>query len=107
MRLAPGTKINPSLINLMTIRDKLVSAVTQWDVKQSRKRFWNPHALGIMLERVEDVMRDIESGTDPRRAVMAGFNDRLLDVCLRAIGEKTASVEEHHNLPMTYTPVAK
>lgn len=86
----------------MTMRDKLVSAVTAWDRKQSTKRFYNPYGLGIMLGGVDDVVQDIEKGIDPRKAIMRRFNDRLLDHILRSVGFPVATVEEHRNLPLTY-----
>lgn len=91
---------------IMNMREKLVSAVTAWDRKQSTKRFYNPHGLGIMLTVVELVADDIDAGADPRRAIMAGFNDRLLDHVLRSVGLQTATTQEHHSLPMTYQSIA-
>ena len=89
------------------MREKLISAVTAWDRRQSKGRFYNPHALGIMFQAVDDVCADIERGADPRNAIMAAFNDRLLDHVLRSVGLPTATTEEHHALPYIYSPVTK
>lgn len=88
----------------VSIKDKLISALTQYDQRQSTRKFYNPHALGIYFERVDDVMRDIERGATPRQALLAGFNDRLLDVCLKAIGEKPFTKEEMYSQSVVYTP---
>lgn len=88
----------------MSIRDKLISALTQYDEKQSKRKFYNPHALGIYFERVDDVMADIERGATVRQALLAGFNDRLLDVCLKAVGEQPFTKEEMQGQTMIYTP---
>ena len=37
----------------MTTLDQLQSLVTQWDMKQSKKRGYNPYALGIYFEAAE------------------------------------------------------
>ncbi len=89
---------------MMTMRDKLVHAVTEWDRKQSTKRHYNPYGLGIMLERVDEVAYAIESGRDARIEIIAGFNDRLLDHVLRSVGFPIASVAEHQNSHPVYTP---
>lgn len=88
----------------MSIRDKLISALTQYDEKQSKRKFYNPHALGIYFERVDYVMADIERGATVRQALLAGFNDRLLDVCLKAVGEQPFTKEEMYSQSMVYTP---
>lgn len=90
----------------MTIREKLVHAVTAWDIKQSTKRFYNPYGLGIMLERVDEVATWIEAEGEgkTREAILAGFNDRLLDHVLRFVGLPTATISEHQGGQLTYTP---
>ena len=84
-------------MTLNEIKSRLISAVTAWDRKQLSKKHHNPHALVIYIERVDEVMRDIESGTNPRAAIIRGFNDRLLDHCLRSLDMETASIEEHNS----------
>lgn len=76
------------------IKSALIHALTEYDRKQSTKRFYNPHALGIYFQRVNAVCADIERGATPRAALLAGFNDRLLDVCLRAIGESKSTPDD-------------
>lgn len=90
----------------MNIKDKLISALTQYDEKQSKRKFYNPHALGIYFQRVDEVMADIERGATVRQALLAGFNDRLLDVCLKAVGEKPFTKEEMYRQSVIYTPSA-
>lgn len=89
---------------MKTIKDKLIHAVTQYDRKQSTKRGYNPHALGIYFEWIDEVCADIERGAPIRESVMAGFNDRLLDVCLRALGLPACTEKEALNGPVCYTP---
>ena len=86
----------------MNINDKMVHAVTEWDRKQITKRGYNPYALGIYLQRVDEVSKDIEKGTDPRKAIAAGFSDRLVDFILKQCGLTQLTVDEHRNAPLTY-----
>jgi hypothetical protein len=66
----------------------LASAVTQYDIRQSRKRYYNHHALGIYLGRVEEIVAQVEAGADLRTAITAGFCDRLRDHVLRSVSIK-------------------
>lgn len=88
----------------MNTKDILISAVTQYDRKQSAKRGYNPYALGIYFARVDDIMRDIEAGADVRAAIVAGFTGRLADHCLRALKLPITTKEEAFGSPV-YRPV--
>lgn len=90
----------------MTLKDKLISAATAFDAKQSRKRFYNPCALGIYFERIDEVCADIERGADPRSAIMAGFSDRLLTAMLKAAGLPDFTRDEMLTGPLTYEPIS-
>jgi len=70
----------------VNLKDTLIHAVTAYDRKQSTRRGYNPYALGQYFQRIDEVCLDIEAGAEPRAALMAGFNDRLLDVLLKAAG---------------------
>lgn len=89
-------------MNTKEIQSRLASALTQYDAAQSKRKGWNPHALGIYFERLEAVIADMESGTAPRQALLAGFNDRLLDVCLKAIGEPRFTIQEKQDGTFVY-----
>lgn len=90
----------------MDIKSTLIHAVTEFDRKSSTKRGYNPYALGIYMQRVDEVCADIERGASPRKALCAGFNDRLLDHCLKAIGEKPFTREEL-GTEWAYQPVSR
>ena len=92
-------------MSIEIITARLVGALTEYDRKQSTKRFYNPHALGIYLERCEQVIADIERGASVRDAVMAGFSDRLRDHILRALGESVATKQEAMSGSNVYRPV--
>lgn len=93
-------------LTLEQIRARLVSAVTQYDARESTKRGYNPYALGQYLERVEAICADIAAGATPRAAICAGFLGRLADACLRSLGlPKTAEGDEPRGA-WHYVPVA-
>lgn len=79
----------------MTTKAKLIHAVTEFDRKASKRKGYNPHALGIYFQRVDEVCADIDKGADVRKAICAGFSDRLLDHCLKALDLPLASRNEH------------
>jgi hypothetical protein len=81
-------------MNAIEIRARLVNALSTYDRKQSTLKHHNPYALGQYFARLDDVMNDIEAGATPRQALCAGFCDRVLDACLRAIGEPLHAKQE-------------
>lgn len=87
------------------MKNKLISAVTQFDTKASKRPGYNHHALGIYFQRVDDVCADIEAGAAPRAAIVAGFSGRLADFVLKSVGlEKTTDAEARGGY--VYRPVA-
>lgn len=91
----------------MQTKDKLIHAVTEYDRKESKKRSYNRHAIGIYFQRVDEVCADIERGADTRKAIMAGFDGRLADACLRAVGLPITKQSEGIGGTWHYEPVQK
>lgn len=100
------------------LRHTLTQAVSTYDRREAEKAarskhgYHNAYALGQYLERCDEVCADVGAGATPRAAIIAAFEGRLRDACLRAIGEtKTTEAEERaENLrPWTagYTPVSE
>ncbi len=76
-------------------RQKLVSALADYDTKQAKKPHHNIHALALYLQALNNAFMLVEKKKyTPRRALVASFTGRLLDACLRAIGEVKATNEE-------------
>lgn len=86
------------------LRAKLVSALTQYDVRQAAKPGYNPHALAQYLARIDDVIADIEAGADVRAAIVAGFSGRLATAALKAAGLGAITRNEAWAGKMTYRP---
>jgi hypothetical protein len=61
----------------MNLHSQLDHILTQWDIKQSTKRGYNPFALGIYLERAEDLAKDVAQGATISDAIDKHFCDRL------------------------------
>lgn len=78
----------------MTTKQKLVSAVTQYDAKQSKRAGFNRYALPQYLARIDEVDADIQQGANVRDAITAAFTGRLMDVCLKAVGENTSTRDD-------------
>ena len=87
------------------MKNQIVSLLTAYDEKQSSKKSYNRHALGIYLNQLENVMLDIELGAEPRAAIVAGFNGRLLDFILRGLGMPVSTKEEQIGSGI-YAPVS-
>jgi hypothetical protein len=88
------------------IRNKLATAVTTYDRKQSGKRFYNPYALGQYLARVAEVAADIERGAAVRPAIIAGFTGPLCNAVLRSVGESKA-LDSERSTSWTYCPITE
>jgi hypothetical protein len=82
-----------------TIHSALIHAATDFD---RRQRNGNPYALGQYFIRIDEVEADIASGKAPRAALLAAFNDRLLDKLLVAIGEPKFTRDEMLSQSMIY-----
>jgi hypothetical protein len=61
----------------MNLHSRLDHYLTQWDIKQSTKRGYNPFALGIYLERAERVAADVANGSTVSDAIDVHFCDRI------------------------------
>ena len=67
--------------------DKIMAnAVIAYDIKESKKKYYNRYALGQYLQRKEEVTQDIIAGADIRMAINAGFTGKLAESILKAVG---------------------
>lgn len=89
---------------MMTLPDRLFSAVVEWDRRQERRPGHNRHALGIYCQMLENVNADIARGAEPRAAIVAGFNGRMLDFVLRRLDMATSTKDEQKGSGI-YKPV--
>ena len=94
---------------LAKLRFQLVTAVTEFDRRESAKPHYNIYALPQYLARVDEVLDDVRSGADVREAVAAGFTGRLLNSVMRAVklGPATLSEIRGTGKGWTYEPISK
>lgn len=68
---------------------RIVSALTRYDEKQSKKRHYNPYALPIYFMGVSDAKHACKMyGKTVQEALAMHFCGPLLHVVLKAAGEK-------------------
>jgi len=93
---------------LVKLRFQLITAVTDYDRKDSTKRNYNIYALPQYFQRVDLILSDVEAGADPRSAIVAGFIGTLRNFVLRKLKMSGSSTEEDRgDGSMYYKPVAK
>lgn len=78
----------------MNYNSLLTAAIMKYDREESRKSYYNPYAMPQLLKRVTDVVADIDRGANPREAIIAGFNGRVADLALKAVGLPRATPDE-------------
>ncbi|HLZ39424.1 MAG TPA: hypothetical protein VKQ11_00585 [Candidatus Sulfotelmatobacter sp.] len=86
--------MTPTLLSSDVIHFRLAHAVTAYDMAASRRRGYNRYALGQYLQAVESVDEALRRGKPMREAIVAAFYGRLLDACLKAVGEAQSTREE-------------
>lgn len=52
---------------------------------KEKKKGYNPYALGIYLNRIEEIISDIENGAGVQDALGAGFSGTLLNHLAKAV----------------------
>jgi hypothetical protein len=77
---------------MMETKQKLVNALTEYDRKQSTRRGYNHHALALYFQALDEAEAAVTKGKEWKIALQGVFNDRVLDVCLKAIGHTDACV---------------
>jgi len=68
----------------MNNHDKIVSALTQWDIKQSKKKGHNRHFLGIALVALAEVEEEFPDASI-EKIVGKAFEGRLHDFILKEV----------------------
>ena len=79
--------MNTDTTDRRALERRLLSAVSAYDRRREGRRGHNPYALPLYLQGVDDVMDLMSKGATLRAALEEVFNDRLLDACLKAVGE--------------------
>lgn len=85
------------------LKAKLVNGLTTYDRRQSKKRGYNHHALAIYLQRVDEIVADVERGAPVNKALQRGFCGAVLKAACQAVG----IVAPDNNDRMIYEPITK
>lgn len=88
--MANNRVFSPMDINLIAqeFEKRLKSIVTQYDKIQNKKKDYNPSALGLYFQSIEETVIPFFKKTgDIILAIEKGFNDRLLGFILKKMGE--------------------
>ena len=95
--------------DLDKIKAQLIHAATAYDRRRSTRKGYNIYALAQYFMRIDDCLEDMRKGASPRAAIGAGFNDRLRDALIKAIGEPALTVEETRRTRAAwfYTPASE
>ena len=72
-------------------RMKIVTVLINYDGKESKKKYYNRHALPLMLQALDNFEDDLKSGLTLRQTIVANYNGRLCAAILKALnlGEYT------------------
>lgn len=68
----------PSLLAALPLQQQLAHYVTQYDIRRSRARYYNPHALALYLGAADRAAAMVADGLPLADALAHCFNDRLL-----------------------------
>lgn len=77
------------------IHGKLKAGLYQYDSKQARKPGYNPYAFSHYQDAAKQIRDEVAAGKSPRQSILEHFNDRLVNVALRSIGEPKVTPDEH------------
>ena len=86
----------------MTLHDRMVSVLTEYDRKEEEKAlrakpgrgYHNKYALGHYMNALHEVDADLARGVPARKAVTGHFTGRLADKLLKVAGEGKTTREE-------------
>ena len=69
----------------MDVHDKLLHALTQYDIKESKKKNYNYYALSQYIRALDSVVEEIKSGVDTEVAIISHFNNPLQAKLLKVV----------------------
>lgn len=75
------------------IRMKILNAVTEYDRKQSTKKYYNPYALPQYIGKIDEVIEYVEAGHDLKYAIRKCYLDRLCTAVGKEFGIKFTNDE--------------
>jgi len=83
-----------------TYRVEIVHALTAYDIRQSKKRFYNPYALGLYMQALERADELVAEGKSMRYALVKSFTGPLLRAVGKAVGITFTKDEINYGFPV-------
>ena len=72
--------------------NKLVHALFEYDQKESKKKYYNPHAMAIYLLALDEAESEVKQGETVRQAILNHFcGSKILNILFKAIGQEKAT----------------
>ena len=69
-----------------TTRARLLSIVTEYDIRESKKKYWNHYALGHYCKAIDNVAEAMAGGMSIEDALPEGFCGSLLRHVAKKLG---------------------
>jgi hypothetical protein len=76
------------------LRWRLLNALTEHDRRESKKKFYNPYALGQYCQALNRLERYVNAGHDLRLSMLNTFNGKLLDKMLNVANLPVSTKDE-------------
>ena len=73
---------------IMNTRNLIISALIEYDKKQSKKKFYNRNALGIYMRAMQEEVDPALENNDWKIALEEGFNGALLNFVIKFVEKK-------------------
>ena len=74
-------------------RSKIVAALILYDGKQAKKKGYNPHALPLYLQALDNFEDDLKT-MSLRETIVTNYNGRLADAILKALNLESYTKED-------------
>lgn len=74
---------------MRTDKSKLIHAVTQYDIRQSKKQGHNPYALAQYFASIEQVFSEVKGGINIIVSIEDNFNKPLSTILIKALDQET------------------
>lgn len=71
-------------MNVAEVPPAILATITEYDRRESRKKHYNRHALGMYARGLQHIRAHVANGADLRDAILAEFVGILADRILKA-----------------------
>lgn len=79
---------------MVSKKDIVVGAIVQFDTRSKRSKYYNPYALGLMLERADEIAARAEAGMSPAQCIRGLLQDRAGAAVEKALSKDSYPVSK-------------